>query len=217
MPVSIAASDEEIDRFLGGLDAGTILLIHNAGEILAWPENPGAFAVILNQAGISWTLSSEVVAYDSINYGLWYDDAQFAKLDLICRKLRLRPGERFLDVGCGINKLPGALGIDRRHPHPSARTSPRHGRASASAQRRHRGQPALAHQRPIVELLRLLDLGQTHRRVQPSGELEVRLDAVHEAGQRVRREDADVRAQYAPSNVLPPAPRPASAPRRPTR
>jgi hypothetical protein len=22
-----------------------ILLIHNAGEILAWPENPGAFAV----------------------------------------------------------------------------------------------------------------------------------------------------------------------------
>lgn len=27
--------------------------------------------------------------------------AQFRKLDLICRKLRLRPGERLLDVGCG--------------------------------------------------------------------------------------------------------------------
>jgi Fe-S oxidoreductase len=33
-----------------------VLLIHNAGEILAWPENPGAFALILNAAGISWTV-----------------------------------------------------------------------------------------------------------------------------------------------------------------
>ena len=29
------------------------------------------------------------------------DDAQLGKLDLVCRKLRLRPGERLLDVGCG--------------------------------------------------------------------------------------------------------------------
>ena len=29
------------------------------------------------------------------------DDAQLAKVDLVCRKLRLRPGERLLDVGCG--------------------------------------------------------------------------------------------------------------------
>jgi cyclopropane-fatty-acyl-phospholipid synthase len=33
------------------------------------------------------------------------DDAQEAKLDLVCRKLRLRPGERFLDVGCGWGAL----------------------------------------------------------------------------------------------------------------
>jgi cyclopropane-fatty-acyl-phospholipid synthase len=33
------------------------------------------------------------------------DDAQVAKLDLVCRKLRLRPGERFLDVGCGWGAL----------------------------------------------------------------------------------------------------------------
>lgn len=32
-------------------------------------------------------------------------DAQSAKLDLICRKLRLRPGQRFLDVGCGWGAL----------------------------------------------------------------------------------------------------------------
>jgi cyclopropane-fatty-acyl-phospholipid synthase len=29
------------------------------------------------------------------------DDAQEAKLDLICRKLRLKPGMRVLDIGCG--------------------------------------------------------------------------------------------------------------------
>lgn len=33
------------------------------------------------------------------------DTAQTAKLDLICRKLRLRPGERFLDIGCGWGAL----------------------------------------------------------------------------------------------------------------
>src|SRR5256886_1225726 len=33
------------------------------------------------------------------------DDAQEAKLDLICRKLRLKPGERLLDIGCGWGGL----------------------------------------------------------------------------------------------------------------
>ncbi len=33
------------------------------------------------------------------------DEAQEAKLDLVCRKLALAPGERFLDVGCGWGAL----------------------------------------------------------------------------------------------------------------
>jgi cyclopropane-fatty-acyl-phospholipid synthase len=33
------------------------------------------------------------------------EQAQRAKLDLVCRKLRLRPGERLLDVGCGWGAL----------------------------------------------------------------------------------------------------------------
>lgn len=33
------------------------------------------------------------------------DEAQEAKLEMICRKLRLNPGERFLDIGCGWGGL----------------------------------------------------------------------------------------------------------------
>ena len=33
-------------------------------------------------AGVNWTMSSELAAYDAINYGLWYDDAQFARVAL---------------------------------------------------------------------------------------------------------------------------------------
>lgn len=33
------------------------------------------------------------------------DDAQEAKLDLICRKLDLQPGDRILDIGCGWGSL----------------------------------------------------------------------------------------------------------------
>jgi cyclopropane-fatty-acyl-phospholipid synthase len=33
------------------------------------------------------------------------EDAQAAKLDLVCRKLELRPGQRLLDIGCGWGSL----------------------------------------------------------------------------------------------------------------
>ena len=33
------------------------------------------------------------------------DEAQEAKLDLICRKLRLQPGQKILDIGCGWGGL----------------------------------------------------------------------------------------------------------------
>jgi cyclopropane-fatty-acyl-phospholipid synthase len=33
------------------------------------------------------------------------DQAQIDKMEMICRKLRLRPGERFLDIGCGWGGL----------------------------------------------------------------------------------------------------------------
>lgn len=45
--------------------------------------------------------------------GTGLDDAQRAKLDLVCRKLDLRPGMRLLDVGCGWGSL--ALHAARRY------------------------------------------------------------------------------------------------------
>jgi Fe-S oxidoreductase len=63
-------------------EGADVLLIHNAGEILAWPENPAAFAILLNAAGIDWTLASDEVGYDGVNYGLFYDDVQLARIAL---------------------------------------------------------------------------------------------------------------------------------------
>lgn len=93
--------DEEMSEKAGfkvetpwDVEGADVLLIHNAGEMLAWPENPGAFGIILTAAGISWTLSSELAGYDSVNYGLWYDDAQFARVAVrhaqAARKLKVK-------------------------------------------------------------------------------------------------------------------------------
>jgi Fe-S oxidoreductase len=98
---NIAFIDEDASEKTGievhtpwDVEGADVLLIHNAGEIMAWPENPGAFGVILNMAGVSWTMSSELAGYDSINYGLWYDDAQFARVALkhaeAARKLKVK-------------------------------------------------------------------------------------------------------------------------------
>ena len=52
-------------------------------------------------------LDPEMV-YSCAYFREWNNDlatAQYDKLDMICRKLRLKPGERLLDVGCGWGAL----------------------------------------------------------------------------------------------------------------
>lgn len=91
-----------------------VLLIHNAGEILAWPENPGAFAIILEAAGISWTLSSEIAAYDGINYGLWYDDVQLARVAVAHAEAAKKLGVKKIVIGeCGHANKALAVIADR--------------------------------------------------------------------------------------------------------
>lgn len=82
-----------------------ILLIHNAGEIMAWPENHGAFATLFQLAGLDWTLSSEAqdaLGYDGINYGVWYDDAMFAKVAVKHAMAAKKLGAKRIVIGeCG--------------------------------------------------------------------------------------------------------------------
>jgi Fe-S oxidoreductase len=98
---SVEFIEEEMEEITGckvnipwDVEGADILLLHNAGEMLAWPENVGAFAIIFNAAGVSWTLSSETVGYDAVNYGLWYDDVQFSRVAVrhadIARRLRVK-------------------------------------------------------------------------------------------------------------------------------
>ncbi len=50
----------------------------------------------------------ETLAYSCAYFGSprdCLDQAQSRKLELVCRKLRLQPGERFLDIGCGWGSL----------------------------------------------------------------------------------------------------------------
>ncbi|MFP5229635.1 MAG: (Fe-S)-binding protein [Acidobacteriota bacterium] len=106
---NVAFIDEDISERTGievhtpwDVHGADVLLIHNAGEIMAWPENPGAFALILTLAGVSWTMSSELAGYDSINYGVWYDDAQFARVALKHVEAARKLGVKRIVVGeCG--------------------------------------------------------------------------------------------------------------------
>ena len=79
-----------------------ILLLHNAGEFMSWPENPAAFAILFDAAGINYTLSTELAGYDAVNYGLWYDDVQFARVALKHLEIARDLGVKKIVIGeCG--------------------------------------------------------------------------------------------------------------------
>lgn len=91
-----------------------VLLMHNAGEFIAWPENPAAFAILLDEAGIDWTLSSDLLGYDSVNYGIWYDDFQAKKVALGQFEAAKKLGVRRIVVGeCGHAHKAIAISADR--------------------------------------------------------------------------------------------------------
>jgi Fe-S oxidoreductase len=93
-----------------GLDLSTpwdrqgadVLLIHSAGDILSWPESPTALAILCRAAGIRWTLSSEAPGYDGVNYGVFYDDIQLARIALRQAEIARNLGVRKIVMGeCG--------------------------------------------------------------------------------------------------------------------
>jgi len=106
-------------------EGADILLIHNAGEFITWPENPVAFAILLDEAGISWTLSTEMLGYDGVNYGIWYDDTQARKIALRHMEIAKKLGVSRVVVGeCGhAHKALGVsadrMSVDERIPFES--------------------------------------------------------------------------------------------------
>jgi Fe-S oxidoreductase len=69
---------------------------------MAWPENPAAFAILFDAAGINWTLSSEMLGYDGVNYGVWFDDVELARIALGQVMIAKKLGVKKMVVGeCG--------------------------------------------------------------------------------------------------------------------
>jgi Fe-S oxidoreductase len=91
-----------------------ILLTHNAGEFMAWPQNPAAFAILFEEAGLDWTLSSEITGYDSVNYGIWYDDYQAKQIGTLQFKVARELGVKRIIIGeCGHAHRAAAVSLDR--------------------------------------------------------------------------------------------------------
>ncbi len=111
---------ERLDMFFerilrAGLDARVISLRDRLRLIGARLTNPGrralAFQIGRHHYDLGNRLYSAMLDRRMIySCGYWaaagnLDEAQDAKLDLICRKLDLQPGMRLLDVGCGWGGL----------------------------------------------------------------------------------------------------------------
>lgn len=91
-----------------------ILLTHNAGEFMAWPENPAAFAILFEEAGLDWTLSSDLIGYDNVNYGIWYDDTMARRVAEAQFKAAKELGVNRIIIGeCGHAHRAAAISMDR--------------------------------------------------------------------------------------------------------
>ncbi|MEL7565428.1 MAG: (Fe-S)-binding protein [Dehalobacterium sp.] len=91
-----------------------ILLTHNAGEYMAWPQNPAAFAILFEEAGLDWTLSSEIIGYDNVNYGIWYDDYQAKQVGTQQFKIAKELGVKRIVIGeCGHAHRAAHVSMDR--------------------------------------------------------------------------------------------------------
>jgi Fe-S oxidoreductase len=79
-----------------------ILIIHSAGDIISFPESPISFTIICNAAGLNWTLSSEIPGYDGVNYGVFYDDIQLARVATRHAQIARKLGVKKIVMGeCG--------------------------------------------------------------------------------------------------------------------
>ena len=79
------------------------LLMHNAGDYLAFAETVMGAAEVMNAAGVDWTLNSpETGLNDAVNYGVFYSDSEFANVARAHIETAKRLGIKTFVVGeCG--------------------------------------------------------------------------------------------------------------------
>lgn len=97
-----------------------IMLLHNGGEYLSWPDHIAAFAILFDAAGINYTLSSEPFGYDGVNYGAWYDDVELARVGLRHLQIAHELGVKKVVIGeCGHAQKVYTVIFDRILPSSS--------------------------------------------------------------------------------------------------
>jgi cyclopropane-fatty-acyl-phospholipid synthase len=108
-----AAVFDVVRRFLFAAGSAPAAVAHRKGDEIARDGAPAtnkanvAYHYDVSNAFYRLFLDEEMVytcAYFTQDHGD-IDRAQRDKLDMICRKLRLKPGDRFLDIGCGWGAL----------------------------------------------------------------------------------------------------------------
>lgn len=79
------------------------LVMHNAGDYLAFAETVMGAAEIFNAAGVDWTLNSPATGInDAVNYGVFFSDVEFEKVLRAQIKTCVELGIKTLVVGeCG--------------------------------------------------------------------------------------------------------------------
>jgi cyclopropane-fatty-acyl-phospholipid synthase len=111
--IDIAKALPRLASFWGAKEAEATDAHGYAGDIIgrnqSRRDNTGyiSFHYDLSNEFYALFLDPEMV-YTCAYYTDWNNgiaQAQHDKLDMICRKLRLKPGERFLDIGCGWGAL----------------------------------------------------------------------------------------------------------------
>lgn len=102
VPLLLGAKDTGARQQEEGLDAGTM-----ADRSSGSRKDDIAFHYDVSNDFYKLFLDPEMV-YTCAYFRDWSNDlatAQKDKLDMICRKLRLKPGDRMLDIGCGWGAL----------------------------------------------------------------------------------------------------------------
>ncbi|WP_185984203.1 SAM-dependent methyltransferase [Aureimonas mangrovi] len=108
----------KLDKWMVARSLPSLFRLHRQERYAAPEEGADARASGSSKAAIQFhydlsnrfyqTFLDERMVYSCAYFDGWHDDidkAQADKLEMICRKLRLADGDRFLDVGCGWGAL----------------------------------------------------------------------------------------------------------------